>query len=520
VAQSDYEDLFPDPDDDLSFEEPQFPDDVDEDDELPGMGDDGGGVSRTFVILAAVLAVVFVILVAVGAALLLGGDSCDERCLQATIISETNAKIEADIRSSETAISIANTVQAETQVAVNATETQVGILQATATQGAVNTAVAATETQVSVDGTATQVGIERAATQTAIAEFTDTPTPTDEPTSDVAVQATDDETITEGVGGGDLTTPTEDTVAVAGEFDGQVSNLPTSLQGRTLTVCIFRDDGDGQFNPSSTGVTDANCTPAAAAPAATATQAAPVSASPVATSDGGAVPAQASATPATGGQPTQRPLNPIFATATAAAAAANGGGGNIPPSPTAEGSSFNSALYVPIGRSNDDPSTGVRPYQDGGDSFVGSITTDAQGRFVLPDLPAGEYWIAIGDVNLQLNVQDTVQEQVFTFPQADGAAPIIVVIPADAISDVGGPTTPTLGAIFQTATAVARDPNLPTPTPDTGGGAAVAPTELADTGLFDGEGGDVTTTDLLILALIGGVLIAVVFAARRMRSSV
>jgi hypothetical protein len=461
--------------------------------------------------------VVFVILVAVGAAMIIGrGGGCDERCQQATDISATNAKIEADIRASETAIMIANTVAAETQVAVQATSTQVAAEQATATQQQVNTAVAATETQVSVDATATQVNIERGATQTAVANFTDTPVPTDIP-----VESTEDTSITEGVGGGDggatevPTQPPSPTTATSlAGFSGQVT-LPANLQGQTLTVCIFLDDGDGVFDPVP-DVSDPNCAPAAASTAVETeevTEGGGVAVSPV--------PA-ASNTPAGGGAAptTAAPLNPIFATATAAAQAtanaAGSGGASNPPTPTPEGSSFNPALYMPIGRSKIDPIQGGVAQQEGGDTLINSVTIDEQGRFILPDLPPGNYWIAVGNVQLQINVQDTVGEQVFTFPREDGE-PIVIV--------VGGqvpPVTPSpaISDIFLTATAVAGG-GIPSPTPpfEGVGGATVTPS-MPETGLFTGEGDDVTTTDLLILATIGAVLVGVVFAARRMRSSV
>jgi hypothetical protein len=521
-VSDEYKDLFPE-DDELNLEEPQFPDEVSDDfGDLPPVQDGQVGSSSMFMILVAGLAVVFVILVAVFAAIVIRRDeSCNENCRLATEISATNAQVIADTNASQTAIAIANTAAAETQVAVQATSTQVAAEQATATQQQVNTAVAATETQVSVDATATQVNFERGATQTAIANFTDTPTPT--------VESTEDTSITEGVGGGtgDTTpstqvqpaSPTTDTSTTLAGFSGQV-NLPANLQGQSLTVCIFLDDGDGVFDPSS-DVSDPNCAPPAETTAVETeevTEGGGVAVTPApAASD---TPAVAAVTPTTAAPP----LNPIFATATAAAqATANAAGGGVsgPPSPTPEGSSFNPALYLPIGRSKLEPVQGMVAQQQDGDSLIDSVTIDAQGRFILPDLPPGNYWIAVGDVRLQINVTDTVGEQVFTFPREDDV-PIVIVVSG---VGVGGPTPsveagPTLSDIFKTATAVAGG-GIPSPTPPSVvgvGGATVTPS-MPTTGLFTGEGDDVTTADLLILATIGAVLIGVVFAARRMRST-
>jgi hypothetical protein len=140
------------------------------------------------------------------------------------------------------------------------------------------------------------------------------------------------------------------------------------------------------------------------------------------------------------------------------------------------------------------------------------IITDGQGRFVISELPAGDYWIKIADQTI--GIQVTTEEQLLRIPRQDGGV-IEIVVPA-AVGGVGMLTpTPTIeiNPIFQTSTALAVGSGVPSSTP------TLDPT-MPETGLFTGEGDDITATDLLILAVIGMVLVGIVLAARRLRSPV
>ena len=138
-----FDDFFAD--DDFDLDEPEFP--TDDFDDLPDIDLDEGGASRPFILIASLLAVVFVILVAVVAAIVLGsGGGCDERCIQATEISGTNFAIQTGEAETATAQSIAATSTATAEIALQATQTFDAALQATSTRNAENTAIAATST--------------------------------------------------------------------------------------------------------------------------------------------------------------------------------------------------------------------------------------------------------------------------------------------------------------------------------------------------------------------------------------
>lgn len=516
--------------DDLNLDDPQFPDDdfsLDDDNLLADdtTEEEGGGISRTVTLILGLLAIIFVILVAVVVAILVsGGEECDANCLLATEIVATNNQISTEIRSSETAVSIQST---ETRVAVETLDSQstaTAIFVTTATQSAVEAAIAATDTQVAQDATATQVAVNEqvAQTQTAVAveAFTDTPTPE----QDVIAQILDE------------------------------NNQP-AREG--LVICIFRDNGDEEFNPSS-DVDNPNCsptlgqggtgsdtitTPTTSAPAATASGLNPIFQTATANAGGGTgsntttgsdttsgantttgndtgsdtTASQASATPASGGG-APNSLNPIFQTATAAAAGNSAGG---LPTPTPEGGASRQGRPLARVVPNDD-TKGV-PQQDGGDDeFVGNVVVDANGNITLPSLPPGQYWFSVGSQEFNINVTDTVSTQTFTFP-VDGQPGQTITItvpganaapPPTAEGGSGGPAT--LEPIFQTATALASGgtPVAASPSPELDG----TPTELTDTGFFDGTS-EVGAVDLMVLAIIGAVLIAVVVTARRMRTS-
>ena len=525
----------------------------DADDGMPPLPDEPGGVSRSFIIIGALLATVFVILVAIIAAVVLGGrDECDDRCILATSIAGTNFYIETEVSVSETALSTqstATTIAEQTSVAQTATQESIN---ATASQEAIDAAVEATDTQIAIDTTRTQVAEFINQTATAEAAFTDTPAP-----ADVVLQIRD------------------------------MNGAPL----RGVTVCVFLDDGDGVFNPG--GETTADCSATAliapqpgegGGPAEASTEV-PTTAptggsglSPIfqtATAQAGGVsapvPTTAPTTAPAGGSgispifqtataqagggaaaPIEAPveteevapppssggqsnLNPIFQTATASAAGSSGGASSNtegdagssnfgPPSPTPEGASFNPALYQPIGRSIDEPLRRDLPQQQGGDDFIDEIITNSDGRITLPQLPVGRYWIKIADQTIPIDV--TTEPQLITVPQADpNAPPIQIVVPA-AVEGLGGgstqpteiPAQTTLGPLFQTGTAVALARQTGGPTQE-----VIGPTEtpsMPGTGLFSGDSNEVTTTDLFILAVIGSVLIGIVFAARRMRQTV
>lgn len=514
-------------DSDINLDDPQFPDDdfnLDDDALLADetTEEEGGGISRTFLLLLGLLAIIFVILVAVVAAIALGGgETCDANCQLATQIVATNNQISTEIRASETAISIQSTATQQQVETISAESTATAIVASTETQVAVEAAIAATDTQIAQDSTATQVAVndQVAQTQTAVAieAFTDTPTPVQE----VIAQVRDE------------------------------NNQP-AREG--LVICIFRDNGDGEFNPSG-AVDNPNCSPTVgqgasgadttsagsdttttdpateeAAPAATATTGLnPIFQTATANAGGAVAPAgsdttsgsgaapQASATPQSGGAAPSG-LNPIFQTATAAAASR--GGGSLP-TPTPEGSSNNG--FRSLSRVLPDNNRPQAAQPVGEDEFVGDLVIDANGNITLPSLPPGEYWFSIGSQEFNINVTDTVSTQTFTFP-VDGQPGETITItvpganaenqPATADPGTGGQVAP----IFQTATALAaQGGGVASPTPAvevTTTGEVGMPT----TGFFDGTN-EVGAIDLLVLAVIGAILIAVVITARRMRMS-
>jgi len=542
--QSDgFDDFFDTSDDDL-FGDNQLPAD-DFDEELLLDEEEGGG-NRTFIILAAVLAVIFVVLVAVVAALILsGGESCGEDCELATAITIQNETTIAQENAAATEASIFQTSEFETLEADNATSTAEFIAQETATRAAQDTAVAATETQESIDATATQVEIFANSTATALASITPSPTATDPPTATPEeVEPTQDP----GVGGA---LPGEGVLAEVDITDADGNPLAN------VVVCIFLDDGDGQFDPSPD--TEGNCAVANlfggdssggttdddADTDDTDTDNGNVdgggdSEPPDAPTPEGDAPVETEA-PATE-EPTEpaQQLNPIFQTATANAAGASNtdttddggdtdaggtdGGFNAPAPPTPE--SIDGSSYVPNEvaqrRGRTEPHTNGAPFQDdGGDQLEIELTTDDQGRLVLPQLPEGSYFIKVADQTVEFDV--TTEPQIVQVQLDDGGTLELVVPGTDE------EPTPNVPPLFQTATSAAQQTaqagdgsggGVPTITQESIGDddTMATPDQLAETGLFDGQGGEVTTTDLIILALIGAVLIGVVFGARRMRA--
>jgi hypothetical protein len=126
-----------------------------------------------------------------------------------------------------------------------------------------------------------------------------------------------------------------------------------------------------------------------------------------------------------------------------------------------------------------------------GDQPIGACVTDEFGECIFENLPPGDYVFYIDGERVEVTITED-QDRVI-LPGISGDTP-------DTIgegTDTGGefPPAPTSEGVGPTSTA------------------------LPDAGLFDGSGGDVTSTDLLILGLAGMALMGVVFAARRMRTT-
>ncbi|MFP4323820.1 MAG: hypothetical protein ACLFTK_15305, partial [Anaerolineales bacterium] len=214
------------------------------DEELPQIEEEEGRRNRTFVILGVLFMIVFVVLSAIIAVILLGsGEECGENCQLATQITSDNLTTEALQIASVTQQSI---IETETAIAVEtqsfiATETVIAASTATREfQDAEATRQVESQNQ---DATATRVAEIDAATQTATAL---TPPPTDTPMA-APTEAEDEEEL--GTGGG----------AAEQDVQGQL----TDRAGRPIagvTLCIFADNGDGVFEPTSDAPGD--CDPA------------------------------------------------------------------------------------------------------------------------------------------------------------------------------------------------------------------------------------------------------------------
>jgi len=331
-----------------------------------------------------------------------------------------------------------------------------------------------------------------------------------------------------------------------------------------IVLCLFKDDGDGVFDPAEGTLGD--CNPNNLAPQSSQGQGTAVPTAP-----GGALPTVPQ------GQPT-RP---------------GGGGGTTPTAESAEGSGFDPAIYQPVGRdapgqqqapnqqaptqeiaqteepgaaqvtSSPTPSatagaaqatgspaapqatgsptapqgtpsgtpgvaqtTGTAPAAQTtptvvtGDVMIDQPITDKQGGFVLRNLVPGTYFITIGDRLIPLEIRQGIQPYTLSIPIQPGVAiEFQVEIPQEVAAILGTPgtSTPTLNATQQTAAAAAITQTFEA-TMTIGAGGPL-PTEITDTGFFSGDKGEVTPTDLMILMLAGGVLLGVVLTARKMRST-
>lgn len=524
MSNNDFENFFGDEEDDLfggsdldNLEDlqPSFPeDDVDEFGEV----EEEGGISTTFKVAAALLGAVFLGLMGVIAFLILGGDdSISSSALTATAITLKNQEVETSVAASETAISVTETAVALLETSVAQTKTAEAIITATAEEGVRRTQVSFEETKAALDATATQIVL--GATQTA-----------------------------------SVATPTPGTITIVIR-DPLANNAPAA----NVPVCVFIDDGDGVFNPAPGSLSA--CLPVAGAVSPTSPAAAASPSPTLATSGGELNPIFQTSTAQAGGaggvtstSPTPG-LNPIFQTSTAQAggqiappaggvtqtpaqipATATSQAPAQPPTPTLEaggagfGESFSAAPYLlPVGRSISGPdSSGEVAQQEGGDEQYNPgqvFYTNDQGQLVITGLPPGRYWIKIADQIVNFEV--TTEAQLLPVDVGTGE-PIELLIEGAAQvpgpGDTGGgsptsiipsPTTEIVNPIVATQTAAALQTaaaqgTVPPPSPQG---------TLTGTGLFSGDSNEVTSTDLLILALAGMVLVGVVMAARRLRST-
>jgi len=229
---------------------------------LPDFDDDsGGGVSRTFKIIGALLVLLVVGIVAVAVWWALGNsDEPSPNEMTSTRIVAMNATTFADatltqeahqatqtanaiaVVASQEAIATFEFYQTQTQSAAWAQETQTqeaAWAQGTHTQEAANAAAtqtqeaadaAATQTQEAVSRQQTQAAIDAAATATRIAQLNlDAQSLTQ---TQVAIDA-------------NLTA----TAAAARSFSGELVDETGNIFGG-VTLRLYRDDGDGIFNPA------------------------------------------------------------------------------------------------------------------------------------------------------------------------------------------------------------------------------------------------------------------------------
>lgn len=555
------DDLFPEDEseffDDLASEEPFFPGDEDEFPDIDESAQEQGGVSRVFKILGGLLVVAVIGVAALVLWLVLGRDQgpTDNESTSTAVIA-TNTAVQ---------IAYQNTVTAQAlmvQATENAVQTQIAL--ATATENAFQTqqAVAATS-----------------AAQTATAEFIASQTAQAAATQTAIVRATQAEA--------------ERLLRIIrGQLVGE-----GELSFANATLRLYRDDGDGEFNPAAgaaaptpapvTGASTAVPLPAAQAttvPVNTITYGATVegllegntpdlwyftgtsgdvvtisavaansmqtdmfldlkgpSGSSLTTDDdsGGNFNASIIAyeLPTTGNYVIE--VSSVSGPGAYTLSLELGGPASAPganPAPTAE---TGGVSYVPraagldIGaievaaQGNTTPEPTNTPQPAAGDEAVGELIVPQDGSFDFGEMEEGIYWIEIDYDSLSPALQALYppgQPIYFQVIVPTSGEPIIIRPPVP-----GATPTPTATATpaGPSATPGGESPTpageLVTPTPSPEPGTPATPVALPTTGFF-GDIGDSTGTlegssGLMILAIAAVGLVAVVFIARRLRTS-
>ena len=550
--------------DDLSEldEIPPFEEDLD----VPGFDDSGdGGISRTFKIVGAilVLAVVGIVILLVVFALG-GGDDLTDNDKTSTAVIKTNTAVAVDLSMSQTAV----------EVAILATEEYIQTAEAHATL-----------TQIAVQTSEAQAATEAAMTAEAEAALAMT-AEADAAATEAALQ--------------EALNMTETAVAIENTLVGRLvgrDGVPAS----GVTIQLYRDDGNGEFNlpsagdeapagedeapatvPQGTDPEEFVSPPEGDAPAndAAGTDSPPadltgdaigygdsvtgdlvaeevdsyvfageqndvlvITIEPASEVDmvarladsGDSTVAEASSQPGdrtvilTAVLPSSgqfvvevRSMAPTgYEMMLDGASAMNdgdtsfvpGGGAGVPLGPVDS-----------LAQDGGDETPQPQPQQGDGDIYVGQVTTDDLGSFDFGALEPGVYFLAVAYEDLPESLQALI------FPPTD-LVTIMVDVPVsgEVAFTLGSEPTATPDPLFfdQTATALAER----TPTATSEGDVTevpgddltpmVTPTlEMPSTGIFsDGDGNVDSSSGLTILAIAAIGLVAVVFVARKLRTS-
>lgn len=549
---------------------------------LPEFDDEpGGGVSRTFKILGALL--VLLVVGIVGALVWWAlqsddGPSANEKtstaivAMNATTFADatlTREAYEATLEANEIArvasqeaIATFEFYQTQTQDAAIAQETQTqeaAWAQQTQTQEAV--IAAETATQEAIHQQQTQAALDEAATATAFAQLDATEAAIAQTQAAEVAKMTQ----TAAVGSANLTATAITSRSVTGQVIDETGNI---FGGVTLR--LYRDDGDGIFNPAEDTVSGSN--PGASTPEPGASQTMRYGDSVEETlqretadlwrfegSEGDVVTIEANA-----GDPAamdmylvllgpdeealvedddsgpeldalindfELPEDGIY---TIQVSSVSGPGpytlrltGELAAAPQDEAESEGQSalprvsgqsgiVLAQLGAASPTPSPG-------GDTFITFTQTDLEGMFEFEDLDPGIYWLVIDYETLPDSIKGLIP------PTEELVIMVNVPITGQVTFTVGVPPTATPDdSIFQTQTALAPTATpevLDSPTPDTTLATAVGPDMtatldqyglLSDFGASSGlEGG----SGLTVLAIAAAGLIAMVFIARRLRTA-
>ncbi len=247
-------------------------------------GEQDGGINRTFLFVGFLLIATFIVIVAAILLILSGGGGDDAAQQTAHFIETQNALVQTQGAETRIALEIASAtsdVQTQTAVAIGS---QTAIAGQTQTQEVINEAIYASETAIARNATNTIVALETSAALTAT-HLTPPPAP-----------------------------PVEYEVQIL--FNGTPLAAGVSVQ-------VFRDDGDSQFDPPAPTITptplpSATPTPTSLPPSPTATASQSADTSPdasvepgsdetaaAATRDAGIAAFDATATARAGGRPVQ-----------------------------------------------------------------------------------------------------------------------------------------------------------------------------------------------------------------------
>lgn len=575
-------------------------DDLNELDELPPFEEDlilpefddepGGGVSRTFKIIGALLVLIVVGIVAVLVWWAVGnesGPSPNEQTSTAIIAMNATTFAEATLTreaydatvtanaiaqvASQEAIATFEFLQTQTQEAAiaQATQTQEALIAAqTATQEAI--VAAETATQEAVFAAQTQTALDEAATATAFAQLdaTEAAIAQTQAAEAAALTATAD------AANADATA----TAAASRTVRGQVIDEEGNIFGG-VTLRLYRDDGDGIFNPAEDTAAEANPparTPEPGEPQLMAygdtveesLQRNTVDLWRFEGNAGDIVTIEANAGNPAGMDmylvllgPDEQPLvedddsgpeldalingfelpedgvytiqvssvsgpGPYTLSLTGQISAAPGSGAEEDDAADADNAEsaqprVSDGSYIMLAQLGADTPTPI----PGGDTFITFTQTDLEGAFAFEDLEPGIYWLVIDYDTLPASLRAMIP------PTEELVIMVNVPVTGQVTFTVGVPPTPTPDnsiQLTQTQLALSATPEVvETPTPEepldvtaTVGPDMTATLDqfglLSDIGASTGlEGG----SGLTVLAIAAAGLIAMVFIARRLRTA-